>query len=118
MTTNSYLPAPTAKTGDDQPRGVTTAPPADILETDDGFRLLLDLPGVQPGDVDVRFEDGELAVNARRTTRTGGLSFARTFRVSERIAADKITADLKNGVLTLTLPKVEAVRPRRIAVQG
>jgi HSP20 family protein len=111
-TTENHLAKPTA-----QPQGVTVAPPADVLETDDGFRLLLDLPGVQPGDVDVRFEDGELTVNARRQGRHGG-SYARTFRVSERIAADKITADLKQGVLTLALPKVEAVRPRRIAVQG
>lgn len=116
MTANSY-PATQPKADDTEPRGATVAPPADILETDDGFRLVLDLPGVQPADVDVRFEDGELAVNARRTGRfTGG--YTRTFRVSERIAADKITADLRHGVLTLTLPKVEAVKPRRIAVQG
>lgn len=95
----------------------TVGPPADILETDDGFRLLLDLPGVQPADVDVRFEDGELAVSARRTGRQGG-GYVRTFRVSERIAADRIAADLRHGVLTLTLPKVEALKPRRIAVQG
>ena len=100
-----------------QPKTQTVAPPADILETDDGFRLLLDLPGVQPGDVDVRFEGGELEVNARRAGRLTG-AFARSFRVSERIAADRITADLRHGVLTLTLPKVEALKPRRIAVQG
>ena len=96
---------------------VTVCPPADILETADAFRLLLDLPGVQPADVDVRFADGELAVHARRGGRSAG-SFARTFRVSERIAADRIAADLTHGVLTLTLPKVEALRPRRIAVRG
>ena len=94
----------------------TVGPPADILETDDGFRLLLDLPGVRPADVDVRFEDGELAVSGRRTGRQGG--YVRTFRVSERIAADRIAADLRDGVLTLTLPKVEALKPRRIAVTG
>lgn len=115
MTANGTLTAPAKP--DTDPRGVTVTPPTDILETDDGFRLLLDLPGVQPGDVDVRFEDGELAVNARRAGRPAG-SFARTFRVSERIAADQITADLSHGVLTLTLPKVEAVKPRRISVQG
>lgn len=112
--TNGPLTKPTA---DREPQGVTAVAPADVLETDDGYRLLLDLPGVQPADVDVRFEDGELAVNARRTGRLSG-SYTRTFRVSERIAADKIAADLRHGVLTLTLPKVEAVKPRRIAVQG
>jgi HSP20 family protein len=109
-------------------RTVTVAPRADVLETDDEFLVLLDMPGVQPGDVDVRFENGELSVLGRRhpshPEKARGpweydlAGFQRTFRVADHIAADKIEAELKNGVLTLRLPKPEAVKPRRIAVRG
>lgn len=109
-------------------RAVTVAPRVDILETDDELVLLAELPGVAPADVDIRFENGELAVHGRRNPshpdkpralwESEATSYFRTFRVTERVAADKIAADLKNGVLTLRLPKAEAAKPRRIAVQG
>jgi HSP20 family protein len=109
-------------------RGLTVAPPVDILERDGDLVLFADMPGVAPGDVDVRFENGELTVHGRRTfNHTGKVrqdngdevtSYFRSFRVSEQIAADKIEAGLKNGRLTLRLPKVEAAKPRRIAVNG
>ena len=85
------------------------------------------MPGVLPDDVDVRFEKGELTVHGRDTGARGqdrasleyeAGSYFRTFRFAEHIAADRIQAELKNGVLTLHLPKVEAVKPRRISVRG
>ncbi len=109
-------------------RGVTVAPRVDLFEKDDELLLLADMPGVRPDDVDVRFENGELTVHGRRAPAVGGrersrweyevTNYYRTFRVTEAIAADRIAAELKNGVLTLHLPKVEAVKPRRIAVRG
>ena len=108
-------------------RGLTLTPRVDILETDDELLLHVDLPGVKPDGLDIRFENGELFLHGRRAQRHTGkpwlweyetASFQRTFRVAENIAADKISAELKNGVLTLRLPKVEAVKPRRIAVKG
>lgn len=117
MTDNSLQTPSAAKPAvAEETRAVTLTPRVDILETDDELLVLLDLPGVAPGDVDVRFEDGELTVNGRRAS--GPVGYSRAFRVTERIAADKIVADLKHGVLTLHLPKVEAVKPRRIAVKG
>lgn len=109
-------------------RAATVGPRVDVLETENEFLLLADLPGVRPDDVDVRFEQGELTVHGRRqadgTTRRpllaehGGANFHRVFAVAETVAADRINADLKNGVLTVRLPKVEAVKPRKIAVRG
>jgi HSP20 family protein len=110
------------------PRGVTVMPRVDILETEDELLLLADLPGVQPQDVDVRFENGELALHGRRHPRYPDkqrvrreaevANYYRAFRVTEHVAGDKIAAELKDGVLTVHLPKVEAAKPRRIAVKG
>lgn len=109
-------------------RGVTLSPRVDILETDDEMRLVAELPGVKPEDVDIRFENGELTIHGRRVPSHQGLqraqweyevtNYFRAFRVNERIASDKIHAELKNGILTVHLPKTESARPRRIAVKG
>ena len=111
----------------DKERGLTLTPRVDILETDDELLLHVDLPGVKPDGLDIRFENGELFLHGRRAQRRTGkpwlweyetASFQRTFRVAENIAADKISAELKNGVLTVHLPKAEAVKPKKIAVKG
>jgi HSP20 family protein len=108
-------------------RGVTYTPRVDILETEDELVLFGDLPGVKEGEVDIRFENGELTLHARRQPgkMTGTVvwenevgDFFRAFRISEQIDSGKIWAELKNGVLTLHLPKVEAAKPRKITVRG
>jgi HSP20 family protein len=109
-------------------RAVTVTPRADVLDTDDEFLVLADLPGVTPDGIDIRFENGELTLHGRRAADHGEkpralweyevTNYFRTFRLTEHIAADRIEAELKNGVLTLHLPKAEAVKPRRIAVKG
>jgi HSP20 family protein len=103
-------------------RAVTVTPAVDVLERDGELVLLADMPGVAPQDVDVRFENGELTVHGKRTpsrlSKDEVTHYFRSFRISEQIAADKIEAALKNGRLTLKLPKIEAVKPRRIAVSG
>jgi HSP20 family protein len=98
-------------------RTTTVRPRVDILETGQEFLLVADLPGVNPNDVDLQFDKGELTV---RGSRSGprNLAFERTFTVSDAVAADRIGAELKNGVLTVKLPKVEAVKPRKIAVHA
>lgn len=107
---------------------VVARPRVDILETEHELLLLADLPGVRPTDVDVRFENGELTIHGRRNPTNPGrrralweyepAHYHRTFRLSEDVAADQIEAELKNGVLTVRLPKAEAAKPRRIAVKG
>lgn len=103
-------------------------PRFDILETEEELVLYGDLPGVEPADLDIRFENRELTVlgkvAARHTERRhlygeyGIGDFYRTFAIGETIDSGKISAELKNGVLSLHLPKTEAVKPRRIAVKA
>lgn len=107
---------------------VTFTPRCDILETEEELVVYADLPGVQPQDVDVRFENDELSISARCTPRQEKVHYLlqeyevgdyyRAFTLSEAINADKITAELKNGVLVVHLPKSEAVKPKRITVQA
>jgi len=119
---------PPAAAADDA-RAATVAPRVDVLETENEFLLLADMPGVRPDDVDIRFEKGELTLHGRRAAGGGdgrrpvlgeyaGTNFHRVFAVADTVAADRIEADLRNGVLTVKLPKVEAVKPRKIAVRG
>ena len=108
--------------------GPTFRPNADIHETPEAFIVRADVPGARPEGVDVRFEDGVLTLkasvparrfeHARTLSREYGVGdFERAFRVGEGIDTEQIKAELKDGVLTLTLPKAAAVRPRAIKVQ-
>jgi HSP20 family protein len=95
-------------------------PRVDVLETEQEFLVLADVPGVKPEDVDIRFEQGEMTIHGRRPAGRdeSPVDYHRTFAVAETVAADKISAELKDGVLTVRLPKTEAVKPKRIAVRG
>lgn len=108
--------------------GRTLTARVDVFEKDDEYLVYADMPGVTPQDVDIRYENGELTLQGRRSrshadkNRTGWeydvTGYHRSFRIGEQIASDRIEADLRNGVLTLRLPKTEAVKPRRITVRG
>jgi HSP20 family protein len=108
-------------------RGVQFVPRVDIFETEKELTLLADLPGVRPGDVDLHYEKGELTLTGKVPLRQQGRlllqeyetgDFYRTFTIHESIDASRIAAECKNGVLTVHLPKSEAVRPRQIEVRG
>ena len=106
----------------------TYQPRFDIVETDDELRLFGDFPGVASDQLNVEFENNELVITARVANRYEALElahrefdlgdFRRVFRVGEAIDATKIEAELKDGVLTLLLPKTEAVKPRKIKVKA
>lgn len=108
--------------------GVCYTPRVDIMETEEGSLLVADLPGVKPEDVDVRFDNGELIIDGRCAPRHEGANyllseygvgdFYRAFSISEHIDSQKISSELKNGVLTVHLPKAETVKPRKITVKG
>jgi HSP20 family protein len=102
-------------------------PTADIYETQDALKVVLEMPGVEKGNVDVHVEDGILNVEGRLDlTKYQGLQplyteynighYSRSFRLTNKINQDKIGAELKEGVLSLTLPKVEEAKPRTIQV--
>jgi len=102
-------------------------PTADIYETQDALKVILEMPGVEKGNVDVHVEDGVLNVEGRLDlTKYKGLQplyteynighYSRSFRLSNKINQEKIGAELKEGVLSLTLPKVEEAKPRTIQV--
>ena len=104
-------------------------PAVDINEQADELTLVADMPGVSGDDIDVSFEKGELTIHGKVPPRSyedgemlleeyGVGDFYRTFQVSENVDAAGITAECADGVLTLHLPKVEAIKPRKITVQG
>ena len=106
----------------------TWAPPVDIYETENDIVLKAELPGVDPKDVEVRVEDSTLYMkgerkfekevkneNYHRVERSYG-SFARSFSLPNSINAEKVKAEFKDGLLTLTLPKREEAKPRAIKI--
>lgn len=109
-------------------RGVTFSPRVDIFENDQELTLQADLPGVRSQDVDLRYENGELILQAKAQSRHRDQEFVlqeyeegdfyRVFRIHESIDGSRIEAECKNGVLTVHLPKVDAVKPKQISVKA
>ena len=104
----------------------TLTPLANILETNDGYMVEAEMPGVNKDGLEVTVENGEIVIVGRR--HTGGMpgnplyresrpvDYRRVFELDPSIDTTKITAKMEQGVLKLHLPKAEAVKPRRIAV--
>jgi HSP20 family protein len=103
-------------------------PTADIYESNDALNVVLEMPGVDKGSVDIRVEDDVLKIEGRLDfSKYQGLQplyteynvghYSRSFRLSSKIDQNKIAAELKDGVLSLVLPKVEEAKPRTIQVK-
>jgi HSP20 family protein len=106
---------------------VPWAPQADIAETEDAYVLTIDLPGVRKDQIDVQMRDREVVVTGEITRKDQGRWFRRTrpagrfeFRavLPGDINPEKVGAELSDGVLTLTVPKAETAKPRRIEITG
>jgi HSP20 family protein len=108
--------------------GLVFTPDVDIFETEKGLTLLADMPGVKAEDLnidlkeniltlhgDVKKPEGQNEVELFTEYRTG--KYYRQFNLSEIIDQSKIEATMTDGVLRLTLPKVEAAKPRKIAIK-
>ncbi|KFG04306.1 heat-shock protein [Streptomyces scabiei] len=110
--------------------GATTAvawtPSADVAESDDAFRVEIELPGVRSQDIDVEANGQELVVTGeikekehkgvlRRSTRRTG-AFEYRLRLPGEVDTEKINARMSDGVLTITVPKAEVAKPRHVEI--
>jgi HSP20 family molecular chaperone IbpA len=106
---------------------LTFQPTVDICDRGTELLLVCDVPGARPDGIDVTFEDGVLAIQAAVPPRElpgsvlrreyGVGNYRRSFRLGEGFDASLITADYQRGVITIRVPRLAAVRPRKIAVR-
>ncbi len=112
-----------------EPASRPWSPAVDIFETDNELLLKADLPGLDMKDIDIQIENGTLTLKGERRfqneSKEGGFhrvergygSFTRYFTLPESVDTEKVSADYKNGVLSVKLPKKEVAKPRQIRVQ-
>lgn len=101
-------------------------PRTNIYETKDAYVLEVEMPGVAKGDTDVTVQNHTLIISGTRSPAADEesllyreslpLNYRRAFELEATIDADKINARLEQGVLTLNLPKAEAVKPRKVQI--
>ncbi|WP_214369997.1 Hsp20/alpha crystallin family protein [Pseudonocardia sp. H11422] len=107
-------------------RPARTGMPMDVYRLDDHFVATFDLPGVDPGSIDVTVEGNNLAVRAERSApheagdwlvaeRPRG-TFSRQLMLGRGLDTDQLAATYRDGVLTVTIPVAERAKPRRIAI--
>lgn len=114
--------------GEREPAVGAWAPPVDIYETDENLVLQAELPGVDPKEVEIRVEDNTLYLkgerhsekevkeeNYHRIERAYG-SFSRTFPLPSSVDPEKVKAEYKDGLLTLTMAKREEAKPKTIKI--
>ncbi|MCK7622527.1 Hsp20/alpha crystallin family protein [Streptomyces sp. RS10V-4] len=104
------------------------APPADLHETDEAYRVECELPGIAREDIDVEVGEHEVSISGelRECEREGVLrhrgrptgQFAYRALLPVDVKSDEVTASLSDGVLTVTIPKAQAAKPRHIEIQG
>jgi HSP20 family protein len=108
----------------------TWVPALDVRESQDRFDVTVDLPGLEPDDVNVTFEDGMLSISGKREfsaedrgetwhriERSFG-TFARSMRLPQTADTERIEATFDKGVLTVSVPKTEQAKPRTIEVRS
>lgn len=96
-------------------------PAVDLYEDDNNFYARVELPGVKKKEIDVKLENAVLTISGnRKSTRNEekeSVSFSRSLSIPEDIQGDKVTANYEDGILTVTLPKVELSKPKLIEVR-
>ena len=101
-------------------------PPASVREIGDGYTLEIEMPGVKKDGLEISVENNELTIIGRRSLpvvegtlihrESRSENFRRMFEIDPSIDADKISAKIDQGLVMLTLPKAEHVKPRKITV--
>ena len=105
----------------------TLRPLADVYETEQDYRIVMDMPGVDRDDIDVTLEDQVLTVIGKNgyalpeghrpfATEFTVSDYSRSFSISDHIDPEGISAAANNGVVTITMPKVKEAQPKRIQV--
>jgi HSP20 family protein len=105
-------------------------PAIDVYETDDRYVVAAEVPGLARENIDLALEDSRLTIRGQRIDRSaagtvvhfhqverGHGAFARTFEFASKIDTEAVSADLAQGVLTITLPKAASVPARKIEVR-
>jgi HSP20 family protein len=105
--------------------------PAEVVETENEIRFAIEVPGMKPEDIELVVENGVLTVSGeKKMVRREGETddqyrlferrygrFSRSFRLPPTVATDRVTAVCEHGLLTVTIPRAEEARPRRIEVR-
>ena len=101
-------------------------PPSNIWETADGYVLQIEMPGVSKAGLELTVENSELTITGRRAEmdvkadvvyrESRPFDYRRVFELDPSIDTEKVSAKMEQGILTLTLPKAERVKPRKITV--
>ena len=103
-------------------------PPVDLHETADAYVLTAEIPGLSREDLDIQFHDSRVTLSGVRRERDsaceqfhrierGHGTFSRTFQLPIAVDSERITADLRDGVLTVTCPKAQDAAGRRIHIR-
>jgi len=117
----------TTREGENVSERATARPAVDIYENTDEYLVIADLPAVSKDSLSIHLEDSQLTIEGKIGDEPGDnalerelrlFSYRRTFELPRFVDRDKVTAEFSNGVLSLHLPKADAVRPRRIAVRA
>lgn len=90
--------------------------PVDLYEDKDNTYVRAELPGVSRDAINIEMVDGYLNISATRKEKEESFSLNRSVSIPEAVQADKVSAAYENGVLTVTLPKQEQAKPRKIAI--
>lgn len=91
--------------------------PTDLRENENGFEIEVDLPGVDPKDIDISTENGKLSIKAERKWLKFKRSYSESFSLPSSVDVDAITAIYKQGVLAVTIPKKSTPQSKKIVVK-
>jgi HSP20 family protein len=119
---------PTRRVQENGGESAVWAPRVDLSETEDNYYIHVDLPGMGKDDLEINYQDGTLSISGERhaeeteenrkfvrVERSYG-RFYRAFTLPQAVQDDQIDATFENGVLNITVPKAEEVKPRRIDI--
>ena len=119
---------PTFGTDGDNSEPVSWHPRIDVVETPEGYELAIDVPGVNKDDIQINLHDDVLSISGERTAREVAETdnvvrmerhsgrFHRSFSLPNKINAKKIEARFENGVLIVSVPKLEETKPQKIKI--